>query len=311
MPGMDHDVSYGLGFPVDESNEGTHDAVPLGELLPDSVKASSQSLGWWPLNVERRELDPGMLYLPGGTTEHLIFMTLAEGHYVRQDRGGFSDHSLEIGHVSIHPARRPVRWEWDTRISCINLKLDPLFLNDVVQDVFSLDPNQGELMLIDRERDPVLSNIANLALRELLRADAGSAMVARSLAHQLAVHLVRYYLRRANGLSDVASSRLPRAVCAAVDFIDSHYAQEISLADMAQAAHVSPFHLSRLFKKAMGMTPHQYLTRTRVESARTLLASGSRSLAEVAGAVGFADQSHLTRHFRRVLGVTPGQIQSD
>ena len=98
-----------------------------------------------------------------------------------------------------------------------------------------------------------------------------------------------------------------RAVSAAVDFIRRHYAQEVTLAEMANAAGVSPFHLARVFKKALGMSPHQYLIEVRVHSAHALLAAGTQhpSLAEVATAVGFADQSHLTRQFKRILGTTP------
>ena len=61
----------------------------------------------------------------------------------------------------------------------------------------------------------------------------------------------------------------------------------------------------------MGMSPHQYLVNVRVNSARALLTSGAgrRSLADVAAAVGFADQSHLTRQFKRVLGLTPKQAR--
>jgi AraC-like DNA-binding protein len=60
----------------------------------------------------------------------------------------------------------------------------------------------------------------------------------------------------------------------------------------------------------MGTPPHRYLVQVRVQSAHALLALGTekRSLAEVAAAAGFSDQSHLTRHFKRVLGVTPGQL---
>jgi AraC family transcriptional regulator len=84
------------------------------------------------------------------------------------------------------------------------------------------------------------------------------------------------------------------------------------LNDIAQAVNLSPFHLARLFKNSVGVSPHQYLIQVRVNSARSLLSAGSgeRSLAEVASAVGFADQSHLTRHFKRVVGVTPSQFRA-
>ena len=98
-----------------------------------------------------------------------------------------------------------------------------------------------------------------------------------------------------------------RAVSAAVEFIREHYAHEVTLAEMAKAAGISPFHLTRIFKKAIGMSPHQYLIEVRVHSANALLAAGAEhpSLAEVAAAVGFSDQSHLTRQFKRILGTTP------
>jgi AraC family transcriptional regulator len=85
----------------------------------------------------------------------------------------------------------------------------------------------------------------------------------------------------------------------------------VSLADIAGAAHLSPYHLTRVFKKATGISPHQYLVQVRVNSARSLLTAGAgdRSLAEIAAAVGFADQSHLTRHFKRMLGITPKQLR--
>jgi AraC family transcriptional regulator len=90
-----------------------------------------------------------------------------------------------------------------------------------------------------------------------------------------------------------------------------NYARELSLTDIAGAVHLSSFHLARLFKQSLGVSPHQYLIQLRVNSARWLLSAGSgeRSLAEVASAVGFADQSHLARHFKRVTGLTPRQFR--
>ena len=91
-----------------------------------------------------------------------------------------------------------------------------------------------------------------------------------------------------------------------------NYPGDVSLADIASAAHLSSYHLARVFKKATGISPHQYLVQVRVNSARSLLTAGAgdRSLADIAAAVGFADQSHLTRHFKRMLGITPKQLRS-
>jgi AraC family transcriptional regulator len=97
-----------------------------------------------------------------------------------------------------------------------------------------------------------------------------------------------------------------------VQFIQERFSEDIALADIAAAARVSPYHLTRIFKQATGMSPHQYLIQVRVTNARALLMAGAgrRSVAEVADAVGFSDQSHLTRHMKRLLGVTPGEVRA-
>ncbi len=88
-------------------------------------------------------------------------------------------------------------------------------------------------------------------------------------------------------------------------YIEEHYAENISLEFLAHLVNLSPFHLLRTFRDIVGMPPHAYLTQTRINSARRLLMVGT-PLAEVAVLVGFADQSHFTKHFKRIVGVSPG-----
>lgn len=91
------------------------------------------------------------------------------------------------------------------------------------------------------------------------------------------------------------------------DFLETHYMENPSLEQLAQLAGLSPYHLVRVFKQQTGLPPHTYLVQVRVEQAKRVLQTGS-SIAEVAAATGFADQSHLTRRFKRIVGVTPGQF---
>ncbi|MEW2397070.1 AraC family transcriptional regulator [Streptomyces sp. NPDC046862] len=82
-----------------------------------------------------------------------------------------------------------------------------------------------------------------------------------------------------------------------------------SLADLAADLDLSRYQLLRAFRTTMGMPPYAWLAQYRVTRARTLLETGGRP-AEVAGQVGFADQAHMTRWFRRVLGVTPAEYRT-
>ena len=84
-----------------------------------------------------------------------------------------------------------------------------------------------------------------------------------------------------------------------------------TLEQMAAAARLSPYHFARQFKAATGLPPHQFVIRRRVERAKQLLQTGGGfSLAEVAARVGFSDQSQFTHHFKRLVGVTPGQFRT-
>ena len=280
-------------------------------IMPHSVRVSSLSLGWYPLNIERRELEPGDSNLPGGTKEHLIFVSLADGHCVRESGGDIAERDLAAGLVSVLPSETPVRWSWDTRLSFTVMALEPEYLDKVARETFDLDPDGVRLRTVEGQRDPLITGIAGNLMREAMNGDAGSRLFAESLAAMLAVHLLRNYSERSQAIETDRISTQPRAVVQAVDFIHDNYAMDLSLSDIAAAAHLSPFHLSRIFKKATGVTPHQYLLQVRVNSARSLLSAGAgnRSLAEVAAAVGFSDQSHLTRHFKRLLGVTPKQLR--
>ncbi|NLU68824.1 AraC family transcriptional regulator [Streptomyces sp. HNM0574] len=91
------------------------------------------------------------------------------------------------------------------------------------------------------------------------------------------------------------------------ELLDARLPSGLGLAEAAELVHAHPAHLVRAFTGAFGLAPHQYLMARRVDRARRLLLDG-RSPAEVATAVGFYDQSHLTRHFKRLTGTTPGRF---
>lgn len=90
------------------------------------------------------------------------------------------------------------------------------------------------------------------------------------------------------------------------DYIEDHFSENISLAELGVLTSRSPFHLARAFSKATGLPPHAYLESVRIRHARDMLRSGM-NLVDTALATGFPDQSHFTHRFRRATGITPGQ----
>jgi AraC-like DNA-binding protein len=81
------------------------------------------------------------------------------------------------------------------------------------------------------------------------------------------------------------------------------------LSQLSALTHFSPFYLCRIFCRTVGLPPHVYLTQIRVSQAKKLLAQG-KAIAQVAQEVGFSHQSHLHRHFKKIMGVTPKQYQN-
>jgi AraC-like DNA-binding protein len=97
----------------------------------------------------------------------------------------------------------------------------------------------------------------------------------------------------------------PAAIHRGRQLLDDDPASAVTLADLAQECGLSRFQVLRGFVRATGLTPHAYLMQRRVELARSLIASGA-GLADAALAAGFADQSHMTRLFKRTHGYPPG-----
>jgi len=92
------------------------------------------------------------------------------------------------------------------------------------------------------------------------------------------------------------------------DYIDSHFNENISMQDLTKLTQLSPFYLARLFQKAVGLPPHAYQIQRRLHKAKQLVRLGVK-LSDVAVDCGFTDQSHLSRHFKRSLGLAPGAYQ--
>ena len=102
----------------------------------------------------------------------------------------------------------------------------------------------------------------------------------------------------------------PKVVKLVREYIVEHYERNISLRELTTITGLSPFYLSRVFSDSVGMPPHAFQTQVRVSAGKRLIRCG-KTVADTAAAVGFADQSHFHRHFRRLMKVTPGEYEKN
>ena len=126
---------------------------------------------------------------------------------------------------------------------------------------------------------------------------------------ELTVWLSHILTRFTDCVFNLADIRHKDVIFQAVNYIRRHHAAHISLDDVAQHVHLNPSYLSRVFKEEMGMNFVSYVNSQRVASAKRLLLDSSVPLLEVAGLVGFEEQSYFTKVFKRLTGTTPGKYR--
>src|SRR4029450_4817168 len=150
-------------------------------------------------------------------------------------------------------------------------------------------------------RDTVLA--ARLARMFASVAEPNSLLQNESLLLSVVARLISDHVMRGHAIRD--AGREHAAVTRVQAWLNANFEQNVSIRSLADLVGLSPHYLVRAFHKQVGLPPHRYQTVVRVNRARELLASGT-ALSEVAYRAGFCDQSHLTRCFKRTLGVTPG-----
>ena len=213
----------------------------------------------------------------------------------------------QAGSINIHSAGSMASCCWSEAISFVRLDIAPQFIQQVAEQVDTNSHHSQELINIAHTHDAKILQISQWLLDEQASDGAGGQLYVDSLLNLLAVHLLRTYttqFHEARSPQHLTQQQISRAI----DYMHAHLDQDISLEILAQAVNLSPSHLRRLFKQATGIAPHQYLINLRVNRAKELLLSRRFSIHEVAAEVGFADQSHLHRHFKRTFGVTPKTI---
>lgn len=182
---------------------------------------------------------------------------------------------------------------------CLSFHLAPSLVEAMVPagaefwDVGALPP-LPELMLLGELAQAAAEGRSDVGL-----AEAGMALVSRAAA-----------IVSGQSPDSLRASPLDRRSAVEVAlWIEAHAHEAIDLDDAAAEAGLSAFHFLRQFRRVLGVTPHQYLVRSRLRRAARLLAADRRSITEIAYEVGFADLSNFVRSFHRAAGVSPRQFR--
>lgn len=231
--------------------------------------------------------------------ENVITVSWSLSERVIQRRAGRTfDSPSRPGESMIMP--RGVESVWEGTIpASVRLAVSPQLLADAAVELGG--GSSTTVPNVFRVADPVFAQAARTGMREVLDPTAGAP---RLMAGGLATVVVARLLSRYRGaeIAEAAGAR-STAVRRAVVAIEERYAEDLSLQELADAARVSRFHLSRIFRREVGVTITEYLQAVRVERAKQALRSGT-SVTQTAARVGMSP-AHLIRVFRERTGLTP------
>jgi AraC family transcriptional regulator len=247
---------------------------------------------------------PGVVEVPGGSDARV---SIHVGPSTRQTcwHGDESHRGTAIhGDIDIIPAGMPSRWELQEKDAALVLSLAPELLHAAAEER-GLDASRLEMRNRFQARDAQLEHIGWALKTEMERGYPCGRLYLDSLAMALAVHLVQNYSSLACPTFYVNGKMPAGKLKQVLLFIEDNLSEDLSLADVAEVAGLSVSHCKTLFRASVGLSIHQYVIRRRVERAASLLQESNLSISQVALETGFAHQSHLAMHMRRLLGTSP------
>jgi AraC family transcriptional regulator len=210
------------------------------------------------------------------------------------------------GDIIVNPANIPQKVAWDQEGDFIILGIETHTFARIVDEVKKI--GEVELLPCFSTPDPLVYQIG-LSLKNILAINpACGQLYAETMVTALSVHLMQYYSSRKQNLSEYTDGLSKYKLNQVIDYINAHLDKNLSLTELAELAQMSTHYFSQLFKQSTGIAPHQYVIHCRVKRAKELVFQGKISIAEIAQIVGFANQSHLNFHFKRLLGTTPKKI---
>jgi AraC family transcriptional regulator len=289
---------------------------PIGPLdwrniLPFAPAAASDRRGWVGLEAAHCRAEPAFeRHVPALSYHRLVLIARPPEALDLQCEGIKRHVPPPAGSIMLVPAGSPVRVRSSGHKDELHIFLEAGLVARVAVEAFDLDPARLTIPPFDGLDLPLLQAVMWAVDAELNAGGAGGRLAAESLANVLAVQLIRQVLAPRRSERGRDSALPPGKLRAVVEYIEDHLDAGLTLEQLAAAAHLSAYHFARQFKAATGMAPHQYVIARRVERAQPLLRPDQDlALAEIAARVGFADQSQFTHHFKRVVGVTPGQFR--
>lgn len=304
----------------EESLASDHDpGVGLRELIRDTSWTTRRLRAFGRVKAALNRSPPGeglVSSIPDGGVGIGLHLSGPQKTASRYEGGRWHEYVDLRGTVSVIVPSRPFESVGIGPSEDLHVLLPGELMREVSEEV-GTDLARLEFTSAFAVPDETMGRLMAAFAGEVAGCNPGGRLFAEGLANALAVHLLRRYSSLGQGqplepsLEGSAAGVPEKTVRRALDYIGDNLTRDLSLTDIARAANTSERHLLRLFRRAVGVSPHQYVIQVRVEEAKALLRRTDLKVAEVAVSSGFAHHQHLNRHFKRLVGVSPERFRRE
>ncbi|MEG3933257.1 MULTISPECIES: AraC family transcriptional regulator [unclassified Microcoleus] len=187
------------------------------------------------------------------------------------------------------------------------IALEPTDFDNTVGE--SINSNSIEIIPQWQTRDPLVHGIAWALKTELESGGLNGTLYVDALKNALSLHILHRYGAKKPNRRDVGGGLDPGQLQLVIHYINEFINRDLHLSELANLVNISSYHFSRMFKQSTGVTPHQYVTQCRIEKAKQLLKKPKLSIKYISQQVGFHDQSHFSKTFCKIVGLTPKQYR--
>ncbi|MEG3864051.1 helix-turn-helix transcriptional regulator [Microcoleus sp. herbarium12] len=275
----------------------------MKSILPRPPILSSHGANWQGIHVEYHRQPPNQ------SPEHylhqhsigIIFSSAIGGVALNGKRYG--SQPCQSGEMFIAAAGTDFQSYAVEESEFMAIALDPTDFDNTVGE--STNSNLIEIIPQWPITDPLIFGIAWALKTELESGGLNGTLYVDALKNALSMHLLHRYCAQKPNLRDFDNGLEPVKLQIVINYINDYLNRDLHIAELANLVHISPYYFSRLFKQSTGVTPHQYMTKRRIEKAKELLKRRDLSITYISQQVGFHDQSHFSKTFCKIVGVTP------
>ena len=258
------------------------------------------------LTLEYFEAEPGEMPTKIFDQHHVLLNLRDKPQRVENWRDGeHRDFIFHKDEIVVTPAGVRSGWRWHGRSKVIVITLEPEKFQRFAQSEVGILLTGSQLKNLPQFTDADICQAGAMLRDALISKDVGSEVLFESLARVFLVKLIQNYGHRPEEEMKSAQGFTTQHYKRVLDFVAEHFAETITVEELANVAAMSPSHFSRLFKQTIGKSPMNFVTAYRVEQSKKRLSSLDLPLIDIALDCGFADQAHFSRVFKQFQGITP------